>query len=258
MKSKLKSKLMAGELLSGCWLTLYNPSVTQIIAQAGYDVGMIDLEHGPGSYLDAQGILPVLEANDCAAAIRVPFASEVAVKKAMDIGPLGIMVPNIRSAAEAAQMVRATRYAPRGVRGAAPGIIRATDYGGSTDDYLEFLDKEFVLMGQIESKQAVEQIDEIAAVEGLDLLFLGPADLSASLGELGNFNSDEFLSALEKIESAAKHANTLLGSIPIDSRTTAEFFSAGYQFIVSATDTILLQSAARDDLVVLNQARHKT
>ena len=258
MKTKLKSKLIAGELLSGCWLTIYNPVVTQIIAQAGYDVGLIDLEHGPGSYIDAQGVMPALEAYGCAAMLRVPNASEVEIKKAMDIGPMGIMVPNIRSAKEALSIVRATRYAPAGIRGAAPGIVRATHYGKSVDVYFEFLEKEFLLIGQIESKQAIEQIEEIADVDGLDMLFLGPADLSASLGELGNYTCDEFLSALEKLEKAAKQSNLFLGTIPLPTRSSAEFFNCGYQFVVSGTDSILLQSAADQDMRVINQARNST
>jgi len=250
----LKSKLLTGKKLNGCWIGMYNPVASEIIAKAGYDVGMIDLEHGPGSYMDAQRVMPCLEKHGCSPAIRIPFAHEQEIKKAMDLGPLGIMVPNIRSVEEAKYMVDSTRYAPRGIRGSAPRIIRATDYGKSVDSYLEFLEKEFLLMGQIETKQAVEQIDEIAAVEGMDMLFIGPSDLSASLGEQGNFTSDVFLSAIEKIETATKNAGKLLGTIPLPTRSAAEFYQAGYQFIISGTDTILLQTAAQDDIDLIRKA----
>ena len=255
MTLKLKSKLFAGEQLSGCWLGMYNSVATEIIAQAGYDVGMIDLEHGPGSYVDAQNIMPAIEVNGCVPAIRIPFTHEVEVKKAMDLGPLAIMVPNLRSAEEAEYMVRSTRYGPKGIRGAAPRIIRATQYGKASADYQEFLEEEFVLIAQIETKQALEQVEDIAAVEGLDMLFVGPSDLSASLGRLGDFTSDEFLAAIERIEKAAKDAGKLLGSIPFSNRTPAELYQSDYQFVISGTDTILLKTAAEHDIEMIKQAR---
>ena len=251
----MKSKLRAGHQLCGCWLETYNPVVTQIIAQAGYDVGMIDLEHGPGSYLDAQSVMPALEMSGCLPVIRIPFAHEAEIKKAMDIGPAGIMVPNIRSAVEARYMVEACHYAPGGIRGAAPGIIRATQYGKNLENYAEFLDQDFLLIGQIESLQAVDQIDSIASIEGLDMLFIGPADLSASLGELGNFTSEKFISSINKIEEAAKKTGKLLGTIPIGSRSAKQLFESGYDFVVSATDTLLLQKAALDDVEHMHRVR---
>ncbi len=255
MDLTLKSKLLAGEKLNGCWLSMYSPVASEIIAQTGYDVGMIDLEHGPGSYIDAQNIMPALEVHGCAPAIRIPFAHEMEIKKAMDLGPLGIMVPNLRSVEEAEYIVRSTRYGPEGIRGSAPRIIRATDYGKSVDAYLEFLEKEFLLMGQIETRQAVEQVDDIAGVEGMDMLFVGPSDLSASLGQQGNFTSDEFLAAIEKIEIAVKNAGKLLGTIPLPTRNPVEFYQAGYQLVISGTDTILLQTAAEKDINLMLKAK---
>ncbi len=252
---KLKSKLLAGEKLSGCWLGMYNSVATEIIAQAGYDVGMIDLEHGPGSYLDAQNIMPCLEAHGCMPAIRIPFAHEAEVKKAMDLGPLAIMVPNLHSVEEAEYMVRSTRYGPRGIRGSALRIIRATRYGKTSADYQAFLDQEFVLIGQIETKQALEQVEDIAAVEGLDMLFVGPSDLSASLGQQGNYTSEEFLAAIERIEKAAKNTGKLLGSIPLSTRPPQEFYQAGYQLVISGTDTILLKTAAENDVQMISKAK---
>ena len=254
MINRFKSRLLEGKALNGCWLSMYNPVASEIIAQAGYDVGMIDLEHGPGSYSDAQNVIPSLEKHGCVPAIRIPFAHEMEVKKAMDLGPSGIMVPNIRTVDEAKYMVDSTRYAPEGIRGSAPRIIRATGYGKSVDSYLEFLDKEFLLMGQIETKLAVEQIDEIAAVEGMDMFFIGPSDLSASLGEQGNFTSDTFLAAIDKIETAVKNADKLLGTIPLPTRSAAKCYQAGHQFIVSGTDTILLQTAAQNDIESMRKA----
>ena len=255
ISASLKSRITAGDRLNGCWLEIYNPVVTQLMAQAGYDVGMIDLEHGPGSYVDALRIMPVLEAHGCAAAIRIQYAHEAEVKKAMDLGPLGIMVPNIRTVQEADYIVKATRYGPDGIRGAAPGIIRATDYGDSVEGYQEFLEKEFLLMGQIESRQAVEQIEGIAAVEGMDMLFVGPNDLSASLGVPGNFASDEFLSALEKIETAAKVAGKLLGIIPLPTHSAKAHYQSGYSLVISGTDSLLLKSAAKLDVESVNAVK---
>lgn len=254
MTLALKSRLRDGEKLAGCWSQTYHPVAAEIMAAVGYDVCMIDLEHGPGSYIDAQAILPALEKHGCAPVIRVPFAHPAEIKKAMDLGVAGIMIPNLVDANEARDMVAATRYGPAGIRGAAPGIIRATGYGSKIQTYARDLAREFLLIGQIESRQAVGQIDEIADVEGLDMLFVGPSDLSASLGEMGNFSSDEFLTAIEQIESAAKENNKLLGAIPLPTRSAAELYASGHQLVVSGMDTMMLQAAAQDDLAGLKEA----
>ncbi len=251
---KLKSRFLNNEKLTGCWLETFSPIAAEIMAYAGYDVVMIDLEHGPGSVLDAISMVQAIHGTNCLPIIRVTDSDAATIKRVMDVGPAGIMVPNIRNVDEARAVVGACRYGPSGIRGAAPGIIRASGYGENVNEYLHWFENEFLLIGQIESKSAVEQIGDIAAVEGLDMLFIGPSDLSASLGELGNYETDQFKKAMKNIERAAKESRKLLGTIPFPGYSAEKLYRSGYSFVVSGADTLLLQEAAKNDVKSLREA----
>lgn len=249
---RVKERLLAGERLHGCWIEAFSPLTTEIMAQSGYDVAMIDLEHGPGSIMDAVQLLPMFGASGCAPLIRVTSDDINAIKKAMDVGPAGLMVPNIQTAPQAREIVAACRYGPRGVRGAAPNLVRASAYGRHLEGYLDGVDDGFLLIGQVESSQGVENIEEIAAVDGLDMLFIGPADLSASLGALGDFTSDRFASAFAKVESAVLDAGKWLGCIPFADRDAGRLYRSGHRLVLSGVDTLLLRQAAEADVANLN------
>lgn len=254
----VKRRLESGDRLHGCWIESFSPLMTEIIAQSGYDVAMIDLEHGPGSVMDAVQLLPILGAYNCAPLIRVSSGDLHAIKKAMDIGPAGLMVPNIRTAAEAREVVAACRYGPEGVRGAAPALVRASAYGKNLDTYLENVDQGFLLIGQIESAEGAENIEAIAAVEGMDMLFIGPADLSASLGGLGDFTSERFSNAFSALEQTTLDAGKWLGCIPFHDRDVARLYADGHHLVLSGVDTLLLRQAAETDVSELNRAKATT
>ena len=161
------------------------------------------------------------------------------------------MVPNVRSAQEARDVVAACRYGPDGFRGAAPALLRATGYGEHVTDYEQWMAEEFLLIIQIESKEAVEAIDDIAAVEGIDMLFIGPIDLSASLGQV---DSAEFIKAFEKIEQSVLAAGKYLGSIPFGNWDSARLYGNGHHLVLAGADTLLLREAAGRDVQELRQA----
>lgn len=250
-----KHRLKSGERLHGCWIEAFSPVATEIVAQSGYDVAMVDLEHGPGTVMDAVHQLQVLAAYDCAPLIRVSSGDVNEIKKAMDIGPAGLMVPNIRTAGEAREIVAACRYGPAGIRGAAPTLIRASGYGRNIDPYLDRVEEEFLLIGQIESREGAGNIEEIAAVEGLDMLFIGPADLSASLGALGDFASETFAATFEALERAILDAGKWLGCIPFHDRDAKRLYRSGHHLVLSGVDTLLLRQAAEQDVAGLNESR---
>lgn len=243
-----------GQRINGCWIEMFSPIAAEIMAMSGYDVAIIDLEHGPGSYLDAISMMQALDNRGCVPMIRTQSADPVIIKRALDIGPVGIMVPNIRCADEARDVVAACRYGPAGIRGAAPSIIRGAEYGKDVDKYLQWMDREFVLIGQIECAQAVDQIEDIVNVEGLDMLFIGPADLSASLGALGQFDKAKFITAFEKIERCTLAAGKWLGTIPFSAWSADRLYRNGHNFVVSGADTILLRQAAEKDVADLLQS----
>jgi len=252
----VKQRLRAGESLHGCWIEAFSPVMTEIVAQSGYDALMIDLEHGPGGVMDALCQLQVIAAGGCAPLIRVTSGDINEIKKAMDIGPAGLMIPDIRTAAQAREVVAACRYSPEGTRGAAPGLVRASAYGRRLGEYLDNVDSEFLVIGQIESREGAEQIDEIAAVEGMDMLFIGPSDLSASLGSLGDFDSKEFNTTFERLERAVLDAGKWLGCIPFGDRDAERLYRSGHRLVLSGVDTLLLRQAAEGDVASLEQARN--
>lgn len=257
IKSAIKQRLINGENLTGCWATLYNTLTADIIASAGYDIVMIDFEHGPGGYLDAIPLMQVLEGQGCAPIIRTCSSNIVDIKRALDIGPRGIMVPNVANAAEAREVVAHCRYAPDGDRGAAPAYIRATGFGAasmSIEDYAKFMHDDFLLIVQIESEEAVNDIENIVAVDGIDMIFIGPADLSASLGKLGDFSSKKFHHAVACIENAAKGAGKFLGAVPFGDWNPQQQYTKGYQFVVGTSDAALLVAAAQQNHKSLAQA----
>ncbi|MEK9941512.1 MAG: HpcH/HpaI aldolase family protein [Arenicellales bacterium] len=253
----IKTKLRSGQRLNGCWIESFSPIATEIMAISGYDTAMIDLEHGAGSYLDAISMMQALDANDCQPMIRATSADHAVLKRVLDIGPQGMMVPNVRNEREARDVVSGCRYGPRGVRGAAPVLLRATDYGKHVAQYEQRMDEDFLLIGQIESQEAVDQIDAIAAVDGIDMLFIGPIDLSASLGGLGEFDSETFIRAFEKIEKATLAAGKFLGCIPFAHWTSERLFQNGHHLVLSGSDTVLLRGAAEQDVHELQAARDR-
>jgi len=250
----IKERLRSGARLNGCWIESFSPIAAEIMAMTGYDTAMIDLEHGPGGCLEAVSIMQAIHNQACAPLIRATSANMADIKRILDIGPSGIMIPNIRSHIEAQEAVAACRYGPEGTRGAAPGIIRGTGYGKDVSGYIEWMQNEFLIIGQVESASAVGQIDEIAGVDGLDMVFIGPADLSASLGALGNFDSEKFISAFEVIERSTLAAGKWLGTIPFPGWDANRLYGNGHHLVISGVDTLLLRQAAENDLDVLRKA----
>jgi 2-keto-3-deoxy-L-rhamnonate aldolase RhmA len=230
---------------------MFSPIAAEVVAQAGYDCVLIDLEHGPGWYLDMLPLIHAIQGHPCAPLVRVPSNDPVALKKVLDIGVAGVMVPSVDTAEQAEAAVAACRYPPKGNRGMAVGIVRASDYGARTKEYLTEAEDALMIMCQIESAEAVSNAREIAAIEGVDMLFIGPYDLSASLGHLGEPDHPEARAAIAEIEAAAKSAGVKLGTIPTPERDAALLAKAGYSLVMVDSDVIMLRDAARSSLAAL-------
>ena len=251
----LKDRLGGAEPMLGCWLQLFSPIAAEIVAQAGYDCVMIDLEHGPGSVLDAVALMQAVQGRGCAPLLRVAANDPVEIKRVLDIGVAGVMIPVVDSQDEAAAAVAACRYPPEGIRGVAPIIVRAADYGADWRGYVERANRELLVICQIETGEAVGNVTEIAAVEGVDVLFIGPFDLSAALGHLGEPDHPEVLGAITDVERAAKAAGKRLAGIPTPGRTAEALFAAGYDLVLADFDVVLLRDAAHASLARLRAAR---
>jgi len=248
MSDSLKDRMRAGAPVFGFWHMSGSPVVAEILGQAGYDCAMIDMEHGPGSYLDALYAMQAMSATDCEPLVRVPVNSPVEVKRALDVGAVGVMCPAVGSVAEAEIAARSCRYPPDGLRGVAPTVVRAAKYGRGWRAYMEQSDRDVLCMCQIETRGGLDAVDEIAAVDGVDLLFVGPMDLSADLGFPGEPDHPEVDEAIRRVAAAAKAAGKLAGSIPTAGRGSKALVEAGYLFVMADADITLLRDGASESL----------
>lgn len=253
----LKSRLAAGETLYGLFLLSASPILAEIAGFAGYDYVVVDMEHGPGGISDALPCLHALASTGTAAVLRLPETSAALAKKALDLGPQGIMFPMIDDARSAELAVSFCRFPPRGVRGSAHTIVRASAYG-IDDGYLARCEEELLLMCQIESATAVDNIEAIAAVDGVNCLQMGPLDLSASMGYLWNPGSRKVKEKLREVERrvlALREANAEGASPPYLSGFALPFDPPedlkmrGYHMVAGAVDVGMFRKAAVEDVL---------
>lgn len=244
MSDCLKSRMRAGSAVVGCWINLFDKLASEIVGQAGYDFAMIDLEHGPGDVMGAISVMQALGPG-CPALVRVPGNDPLWIKRVLDAGAEGVMVPSVNSREEAEAAAAACHYAPRGMRGMAAVIVRAANYGADWQDYVRRIEEDVLVICQVETGTAVANAAEIAAAGDVDLLFIGPFDLSASMGYLGEPDHPEVRAAIAGVEAATKDAGKLLGGIATPGRGAAELLDAGYDLILQDSDLILLRESAR-------------
>lgn len=253
-ENALKKRLIAGARANGCWLHLDSPVAAEILALAGFDSFIIDHEHGPGDLVGATRLMQAMSATPASPILRVPWNDPVMLKRALDTGVEGVMIPSVSSAAEAAAAVAACRYPPRGVRGAAYGLTRAADYGLSATQYVETAHENLLIICQIESRDAVAAAAEIAAVDGVDMLFIGPFDLSGDMARLGQFDDPEFRALRAEAEAAVTASGKLLGGIPVAGDMPPDMATRGYNYIVSGSDILLLRDAAVAHLAEMRES----
>lgn len=213
-RNKLKKALKNGEMQVGLWLGTAHPMIAEIAATAGYDWCLIDGEHGPNDIPTMVAQMQAMNGGDASIVVRVPIGQDWILKQVLDIGAQTVMVPMVETAAQAADMARAVRYPPDGVRGMAASMVRASGFD-LQPDYLDNANDEICLIVQVESAAALENIDAIAATEGVDVVFIGPADLSADMGFTGRMDAPEVVAAIKhavtRIRAAGKAAGIIGG-----------------------------------------------
>jgi 4-hydroxy-2-oxoheptanedioate aldolase len=239
----LKRKLRAGQACFGAWMLSTSADMAEILGYAGMDFLILDHEHGQGSINDAIGQLRAIKGTDCVGLLRAPSNDYVYIKRALDAGVGGIMVPNVSSAEEARHVVSACRYAPSGIRGAFGGM-RAMKYGFDPG-YYETSFENLLVVVQVENARAIDAIPNIAAVEGIDVIFIGPRDLSATLGKLNQFDDSVVRGQIDRAADAILKSGKLLGSTAISGKAAKEMVARGYRFIVPGSDAGLLGLGAR-------------
>lgn len=245
MRENFKSKLQNGELMVGTVITLAAPEVAEIISLAGYDFLWLDTEHTPNNLAQAQTMIQAA-GDRCYSVIRIPENLDGWIKKALDIGPDGIMIPQIRTAAEAQVAVKRCLYPPAGTRGV--GLARAHQYGLNFQNYVDSANDELTIILQIEHIQAVENIDSIVQVPGIGALLVGPFDLSGTMDLLGQVNHPEVKAAITKVVEACKTAGLPVGIFASDPETAAHWVAAGVNLIGLGIDVAYLLNGAQEAL----------
>ncbi len=227
-----------GEKQIGLWVSMASDVSADIVASSGYDWVVIDMEHSPNTIPTVVTQLSVFDNSGTTPLVRPDWNDTVKVKRLLDIGAPGLLFPMVQSVEEAEAAVRATRYPPRGVRGVA-GATRATRYG-RCKDYFERVEEETTVIVQLETKQALDQAEEIAAVDGVHGVFFGPADIAADMGFLGKPMSKEVWDLI--LPTAAKLANkgVRCGTLVLDSAKAAELLRGDFTFVACGLDSALL------------------
>ncbi len=231
----LKQNLKNGKQSIGSWITIGHQAVVDVLAHAGFDWLCVDLEHTAIDYNELQILLAFIQSHNIAALVRVSKNEEVVIKKALDAGADGIIVPMICSGTDARQAVAYAKYPPVGKRGV--GLSRAQQYCFGFDEYKNWLEDNLVIIAQVEHIEGINNIKDIISTEGIDGAFIGPYDLSASLGVPGQFNEPPVQQALQKFEQACIN-NTSVGYhvIEPDYELVKQKIEAGYNFIAFSTD----------------------
>ncbi|MFB9994635.1 4-hydroxy-2-oxoheptanedioate aldolase [Deinococcus oregonensis] len=237
--NRFKIRLGTGEPLFGFWLALADPYSAEICAGAGFDWLLIDGEHAPNDLRSTLAQLQAVASYPSAAVVRPPVGDPVLIKQLLDIGARNLLIPMVETAEQARAVVAATRYPPQGIRGVGSALARASAFSRDTD-YVQHANDGICLIVQVESAGALAELEEIANVEGVDGVFIGPADLAASMGHLGNPNHADVQAA---IQAAADHLKTVgkpAGILATDEAVARTYLSWGYSFVAVGVDVTLL------------------
>lgn len=252
----LKQRLLRGETLLGCWLNLGSAITAEIIGLAGYDWVLIDLEHGAGSEADVLHQLQALEHTSAAAIVRVESCERQRYHRVLDLGAEGIMCPRVNTPEEGQKAAAAIAYPPQGVRGIAK-MLRACNYGTTFDEYLGNSQKNLVGIIQVETEESLSNLDVLASLEGIDVLFVGPADLSISLGIFGEFQHPRFLEAIQATAKAAIRHGKAAGTLLQTPEQFHQFYDLGYRFLACGSDGNFMNSGAREMFQNLDEMRRR-
>jgi 4-hydroxy-2-oxoheptanedioate aldolase len=250
----IKKRLKQGETLNGCWLNLGSAVTAEIVGMAGFDWVLIDLEHGAGVEKDVLHQLQALEHTPAASVVRIESAQRQRIHRILDMGAEGIMCPRIYNPAEAKAVAGGLHYPPDGSRGVAK-MVRATGFGQHFSDYYKNAKDHILGIVQIETAEVLHHLDEIAAIDGIDVLFIGPSDLTMELGIFGQFGHSLFKEALKATVNAAQKAGKATGILLPNADDFATYHEMGIQMIASGADGAFVAEGAKNMANKLHTAR---
>jgi 4-hydroxy-2-oxoheptanedioate aldolase len=248
-----KAALDNGEPLLGVWLQLFNPVVGEMMGLCGYDLALIDMEHGLGSIPDASNMMRAVRGTGAASFVRVPMNDTSIIRTLMDQGADGIMVPMIETAEAALDVVKACRYPPKGIRGLAIGVARGSDYG-MNDQYVETVDQNMIVICQIETVLGVKNARAIAETDGVDMLFIGRNDLAADSGHILDLDHPEVDALVDEILAVSRAAGKKIGTVPSAGRGWKQLLSEGFDLVIPSSDIAILRAFGQDEVASFRAA----
>jgi 2-dehydro-3-deoxyglucarate aldolase/4-hydroxy-2-oxoheptanedioate aldolase len=244
-ENRVKKLLKAGKKTAGSWSQLCSSASTEVLCRAGFDWLLIDLEHSPNDLQTLFAQLQAMSGSGVVPIVRSPWNDQVWIKRILDAGAYGVMIPSVNTKEQAVAAVGACKYPPQGFRGIA-GSPRAAGYGRDTASYLKRANDEILVILQVETPQAIENLDAIGSVPGVDALFIGPMDLSTSMGYLGNPAHPEVQAAMARVEAKAKALGLPLGTISAGWDQAKALYERGYQMVTLMSDVILLSRSSAE------------
>ena len=252
-ENHVKQMLKEGKKTAGAWLQIASPFTAEIMSQAGFDWLMIDMEHGPGDMLSLIAQLQAMKGTKTAALVRVPLNDFVTIKRILDTGVHGLLIPYVNTREEAESAVRACRYPPQGIRGVA-GSPRAQGYGQNVQAYLQQANDEVLLITAVETPTAVTNLEDILGVDGVDGIFIGPMDLATNMGHLGDPRHPEVQEAIAEIEGKVLESGKVLATISGSWEQAQRLYGRGYQMVMLMADGVSLAKLAVEKVAQFRKA----
>lgn len=243
--SRLRDKLAAGAPATGAWLFMGSPDASEVLSVAGFDALLIDHEHSPGGLDTAvHQMRAIRAAGDATILVRVGGLDADRIKRILDCGAEGLLLPTVENAQQVRAFVAACRYPPRGRRGAHFTVSRAARWGTAGDAYYREAESSLFLSAMIESEAGVRAIPEMARVEGLSMFFLGPLDLTGSIGRMGEWKHPESIALMEEAERAVLASGVALGGALVPGDSPKAAIARGYRFVTVGSDVTMLREGA--------------
>lgn len=245
--NEAKHRLLAGEKLSASWVQLASPLAAEILAQAGYDILVIDCEHAPIDPINLYPMIQAINGYSCMPMVRAPWNDFVAIKRLLDCGAAGVHIPYVNTKAEAEAAVQACKYPPRGIRGIA-GSPRACGYGQNVGGYLQRANDEILVMVAIETLDGAANVEQMCEIEDLDGIFIGPMDLSTNMGHYADPKHPDVQAKIREIEQIVLSKGKLLGSVAGSAEQAKAMYERGYSYVIFNSDSGTLASTCNREV----------
>lgn len=247
----LRQRVRRGEVTIGSWMSLGSPAIAEIMADAGFEWLVIDLEHSVTTLREAESLIRVIELKGCTPLVRVTSNNSDQIKRVMDAGAHGVIVPMVNTPEDARAAARAVRYPPQGTRGV--GLGRAQGYGARFAEYAAQINETAVVIAQIEHVDALRNLEAILTTEGIDGSLIGPYDLSASLGKPGRYDDPDVVDTLQGYEQVSRRLEKPMGYhvIEPDHAGVLDYIRRGYTFLAFSVDFLFLGETCRAQMTQL-------